>query len=187
MSHAPAPVVLPISRQHVTSFCWSTWALLVFMVRVYSCSIIQTFNSSIRHKVSPSQKLVNQLPQFPKVLFKNHYLYKNKEINTRRVYRIFNSHKHESFHSWFLQFLDLYSPNTAAFKYIKQIVTEIKGETDNNTITVGYFVLPWQLSGKESVCQRRRHRGLRFDPWVRKIPWRRAWQPTPVFLPGRIP
>ena len=24
----------------------------------------------------------------------------------------------------------------------------------------------------------------RFHPWVRKIPWRRAWQPTPVFLPG---
>ena len=24
----------------------------------------------------------------------------------------------------------------------------------------------------------------RFDPCVRKIPWRRAWQPTPVFLPG---
>ena len=23
-----------------------------------------------------------------------------------------------------------------------------------------------------------------FDPWVRKIPWRRAWQSTPVFLPG---
>ena len=23
-----------------------------------------------------------------------------------------------------------------------------------------------------------------FDPWVRKIPWRREWQPTPVFLPG---
>ena len=25
----------------------------------------------------------------------------------------------------------------------------------------------------------------RFDPWVRKIPWRRIWQPTPVFLPGK--
>ena len=25
---------------------------------------------------------------------------------------------------------------------------------------------------------------LGFDPWVGKIPWRRAWQPTPVFLPG---
>ena len=24
-----------------------------------------------------------------------------------------------------------------------------------------------------------------FNPWVRKIPWRRAWQPTPVFLPGK--
>ena len=25
-----------------------------------------------------------------------------------------------------------------------------------------------------------------FDPWVRKIPWRRKWQPTPVFLPGKF-
>ena len=26
----------------------------------------------------------------------------------------------------------------------------------------------------------------RFNPWVRKIPWRRKWQPTPVFLPGKF-
>ena len=26
-----------------------------------------------------------------------------------------------------------------------------------------------------------------FDPWVGKIPWRRAWQPTPVFLPRESP
>ena len=25
----------------------------------------------------------------------------------------------------------------------------------------------------------------RINPWVRKMPWRRAWQPTPVFLPGK--
>ena len=25
-----------------------------------------------------------------------------------------------------------------------------------------------------------------FDPWVRKIPWRRKWQSTPVFLPGEF-
>ena len=31
---------------------------------------------------------------------------------------------------------------------------------------------------------RRRCKRYRFDPWVRKIHWRRAWQPTPVFLPG---
>ena len=40
--------------------------------------------------------------------------------------------------------------------------------------------LPRWLSGKESACQYRRQ-GL--DPWVWKIPWRRKWQPTPVFLP----
>ena len=42
--------------------------------------------------------------------------------------------------------------------------------------------LPLWLSGKESACQCRRHR---FDSWVRKIPWRRKWQPTPIFLPGK--
>ena len=36
-------------------------------------------------------------------------------------------------------------------------------------------------SGKESACQCRRHG---FHPWVGKIPWRRKWQPAPVFLPG---
>ena len=34
--------------------------------------------------------------------------------------------------------------------------------------------------GKEPTCQCRRWRRCRFDPWVGKIPWRRAWQPTPV-------
>ena len=33
---------------------------------------------------------------------------------------------------------------------------------------------------KKSPCQCRRHR---FNPWVKKIPWKRAWQPAPVFLP----
>ena len=40
------------------------------------------------------------------------------------------------------------------------------------------------FSGKEAACQSERCKRLGFDPWVRKIPWRRAWQPTPVFLPG---
>ena len=43
-------------------------------------------------------------------------------------------------------------------------------------------VFPGNTSGKESACQCRRHKSRAFDPWVRKIPWRRAWQPTPVFL-----
>ena len=40
------------------------------------------------------------------------------------------------------------------------------------------------ISGKESACQCRRFKRCGFDPWLRKIPWRMAWQPTPVFLPG---
>ena len=34
---------------------------------------------------------------------------------------------------------------------------------------------------KESACQSQK---LGLHPWVGKIPWRRAWQPTPAFLPG---
>ena len=37
---------------------------------------------------------------------------------------------------------------------------------------------------KEPTCQCRRHKKCRFDPWVKKIPWRKAWHPTPLFLPG---
>ena len=47
--------------------------------------------------------------------------------------------------------------------------------------------VPGGSSGKETVCQCRRHRRYRwlgFDPWVEKTPWRRAWQPTPVSMPG---
>ena len=44
---------------------------------------------------------------------------------------------------------------------------------------------PGASVGKESSCQCRRPRRCWFDPWVGKIPWRRNWQPTPVFLPGK--
>ena len=39
-------------------------------------------------------------------------------------------------------------------------------------------------SGKELTCQGRRHRRQGFNPRVGKIPWKRAWQPIPVFLSG---
>ena len=43
-------------------------------------------------------------------------------------------------------------------------------------------MFPWWLSGKESFCQYKSHG---FDSWVGKIPWRREWLHTPVFLPGK--
>ena len=43
---------------------------------------------------------------------------------------------------------------------------------------------PGGASGKEPACQCWRHKRHGLDSWVGKIPWRRKWQPTPVFLPG---
>ena len=63
------------------------------------------------------------------------------------------------------------------------------GHADTNSqLLILYFSMgregfPGGTSGKEPTCQYRSHKGRQFDLWVRKIPWRRAWQPTPVFLP----
>ena len=43
---------------------------------------------------------------------------------------------------------------------------------------------PSGASDKEFTCQCGKCKRQSFNPWVRKIPWRRKWQPTPVFLPG---
>ena len=43
---------------------------------------------------------------------------------------------------------------------------------------------PLGTNGKELICRCRRLKRCRFDPWLKQIPLRRAWQPTPVFLPG---
>ena len=49
--------------------------------------------------------------------------------------------------------------------------------------TLGF---PGGARGKELAYQCRRPKRLSLSPWVRKIPWRRKWQPTPVFLPGKF-
>ena len=40
-------------------------------------------------------------------------------------------------------------------------------------------------AGNELVCKLRRHKRLWYNPWVKMIPWRRKWQPTPVSFPGK--
>ena len=57
-----------------------------------------------------------------------------------------------------------------------------------------YFILEssWLMeflgssAGKELTCQCGRCKRWRFNPWVRMIPWRRKWQPTLLFLPGKF-
>ena len=46
---------------------------------------------------------------------------------------------------------------------------------------------PGGANGKEPSSQCRRHKSCGFNLWVRKIPWRKPRQPTPVFLPGESP
>ena len=80
---------------------------------------------------------------------------------------------------------------------IEQGSLAVKGRSPNHRIAKEFSIhiffqssnrclqgLPSGSSGKESACQCRRHKRRRFDPWIGKIPWRRAQQPTSVFLPG---
>ena len=50
---------------------------------------------------------------------------------------------------------------------------------------ITYTWLPCSSVSKESTYNAGDLAG--FDPWLGKIPWRRTWQPTPVFLPGESP
>ena len=55
--------------------------------------------------------------------------------------------------------------------------------TDVPTV-IYHNYLKFPGSRLKPTCQYRKHKRPGFDPWVRKIPWRREWQLTPVFLPG---
>ena len=55
--------------------------------------------------------------------------------------------------------------------------------TRNAVCIPSSFGLPKWRRGKEPACQRRRYG---FHLQVGKIPWRRKWQPTPVFFPGEF-
>ena len=77
-----------------------------------------------------------------------------------------------------------------------QVLSAHDVSTSLNTLTLPSLVLKPTLKGKYDhfsncpksqvswyrICLPCRRFG--FDPWVGKIPWRRKWQPTPVFLPG---
>jgi len=45
---------------------------------------------------------------------------------------------------------------------------------------------PGDSDSKEPTCQCRSHKRPGFKPRVAKIPWRREWLPTPIFLPGEF-
>ena len=69
-------------------------------------------------------------------------------------------------------------PSSATWIDLEGIMQSEISDTEEDR----YCRLPTWLSRKESTCQCRRHR---FDLWVRKMPCRKKWQLTPVFLPGK--
>ena len=68
----------------------------------------------------------------------------------------------------------------------QQNTRKLQGTKDNCVCV--HWGSPGSTNGKEPArqCQRRRCKRRKFDPWVEKIPWRKKWQPTPVFLPGEV-
>ena len=105
--------------------------------------------------------------------------------------------KSDFWSSWRLNFR---GSHNKSFRWITAPVVSLKLRTGTDT----YGLNPWRarlaptwksgtspkcwplpethrwFSSKESACQCRR---CRFNPWIGKIPWRRKWQPTAVFLP----
>ena len=59
-------------------------------------------------------------------------------------------------------------------------VSFLTGAAPEDITHLDQMGFPGSSDGKESAC----HRRAKFNPWVTKIPWRRAWQPPPVFWPG---
>ena len=70
---------------------------------------------------------------------------------------------------------NFYVPDTVLNVYMRELIS--------STLS-GRWGFPGGARGKEPYCQCRRRKRCGFDLWVGKIPWRKAWQPTPVFLSG---
>ena len=74
---------------------------------------------------------------------------------------------------------------------MEKLANQITSEVRESAFSIVYKILrtelykgfPGSTSGKEPACQCRSCKRCRFDLCVGKIPWRRKWPPTPVFLP----
>ena len=70
---------------------------------------------------------------------------------------------------------------TAEFSHLG--IHHVKSRISFYGLNIGPKGFPGSTSGKGPACQSRTLKKHGFNPWIGKIPWRRAWQPTPVLLP----
>ena len=66
----------------------------------------------------------------------------------------------------------------------KECKLAIQAENSTLVLNLPCWGFSGSAGGKESTCQYRRLKRHGFDPWIGKIPWRKKWQPTGIFLPG---
>ena len=85
---------------------------------------------------------------------------------------------------WFLRPCP-YIPQYTLFLFVAFCVSSWSTIVYLRVCSCCFTVYDIGLMYKESACQCSRYRRREFDSWVRKIPWRRKWQPNPVFLPGK--
>ena len=85
------------------------------------------------------------------------------------------------------------SPGGGRWSWWKRLTWSVWSSLISGSLGLVMFELTYSLLERSSawlkwwrIClQCKRYRRCRFDPWVRKILWRRKWQPIPVFLPGK--
>ena len=159
--------VLPMNIQDWFPLGWTGWISWQFK------GLSRVFSSLLQHHSSKASILWHSA--FFIVQLSYPHMTAGKTITlTRQTYILYKSES-RSVVSNSLWLRGLYSPwnssgqNTAVGShYLLQAIFPTHGLNPGLTVCLQF-------------------RRPRFNPWVRKIPWRRKWQPTPVVLPGKIP
>ena len=153
---------------HVTPFLalswWSRTKSTVFPRR--ACILLDTVCSQLCNLLLPSSVLLFSLPS----LYSCH-VYFLLIVSLSHYFISSFSMRNLSSMSFFLVYS--ISKLSLFFHYIPMEPCWIKNiYIHSDSVVKSHF-----------VCECRR---CGFNPWIRKIPWRRKWQPTPVFLPGKF-
>ena len=111
----------------------------------------------------------------------------DSKLHEGRVYNLVNFIPGEEMatHSRILSWEIVWTRNLAGISnFMCILIFLLMAKNFCTCIGKALYYWPRWASDKEPACQCRRHKRHGFEPWVRKISWRRKWQPTPVFLPG---
>ena len=159
-------------------------AMLGFTLSVHVCTCLYMFDTclltcihhcSIKHNNFTALKILCALPIRLSFLA-NTDLLTVSIVFTFLESNIFGIRQCEVFSDWLL----LLSNMDLGFFHVFSLLDSSESLLFKSTYL--FPGLPWWLSNKESAYQCRKHV---FDSWIGKIPWRRKWQLTPVFLSGK--